>query len=569
MLRSLSIRNFILIDDLRIEFEEGMIVLTGETGAGKSIILDALGLILGGRFDGACLSKNPNLSVMIAAHFDLSPSVDSFLKEQGLVCDDDLLIIRRVIDERGKSKSFVNDQPVTLALLKSLGELTLDIHGQFEKFMSPTHYQHFVDNYGVLHDDVKRVRETFNQWSKVKQDFSLLKSQQDNQDQRIDEITFYIEDLKRLQPRPDEEQYLLNERDILKNATKNTDAFRRVLQCFEKGMIDHVIDLQKTLQKCEGYEQLSDRIDPLLMELSDIECEIRDKFSLSTLEPHHLEALDDRLHELRQASRKFRVPCDDLYKLLEQLEDELVTLASLEDRVIELQKMEESLKKEFITAAKVLTQKRKATAEQLSQAVMVELPPLKLEHAHFCVHVSPQDERGWNAKGVDHIQFAFSANPGMPIQDMEKVASGGELSRLMLALKVVGAGKHSSKNSLGKTNDGEEDVLLSKHGTLVFDEIDSGVSGSTSTAIGARLKRLSKKCQVITITHSPQVAAFADQHLKVKKEVRDNAQTVVQVCVQNDYEHFEEIARMLSGEQLTAEAMQAAQSLVRNSNDSI
>ena len=569
MLRSLSIRNFILIDDLSVEFEEGLVVLTGETGAGKSIILDALGLVLGGRFDGSCASRNPDLPVMITANFDMSYPLEYFLKEQGFLCDDDALIIRRIVDERGKSKAFVNDQPVTLALLKALGEFTLDIHGQFEKFMTPFQYQHFVDTYGFLHEDVKRVREAFFQWTKIKQDYLSIKARQDNQDQRIEEITFDIDDLKRLHPRPDEEQYLLNERDVLKNATKNADAFKRVLQCFEKGIVDHVIDLQKALQKCEGYEQLSERIDPLLMELSDIDFEIRDKFSLSTLEPQHLEALDDRLHALRQVSRKFRTPCDDLYKLLSQLEDELTALSSLEDTILDLQKQEAVLKKEFITAAKVLTQKRKATAEQLSHAVMAELPSLKLEHADFCVHVSPQDERAWSVKGVDHIQFAFSANPGMPIQEMEKVASGGELSRLMLALKVVGASKQPSKNTLEKPHDNDADGVVSKHATLIFDEIDSGVSGSTATAIGARLKRLAKKCQVMTITHSPQVAAFADQHLKVQKDVVDAVHTVVRLSVQSEQQHYEEIARMLSGENLTAEAMKAAQSLVSHSNASV
>ena len=551
MLRSLTIRNFILIDDLRLEWEEGLVVITGETGAGKSILLDALHLVLGGRFDGTSPQKDSTLPVVIAAHFDSSPIIEAFLKDQGLLCEDDLLIVRRIVDERGKSKAFVNDQPVTLSLLKSLGELTLDIHGQFEKFMNPSRYQSFLDHYGVLQDDLKRVSDSFYDWEKTRKELQSLQSLQENQDQRMDDLNFYIEDLKRLNPQVDEENHLLNERDILKNATKNADGFKRVLKCFEKGLIDHVIDLQKDLQKCEGYDHLAARLEPCLMELSDIESEIRDKFSLSTLEPHHLETLDDRLHDLRQASRKFRVPCDDLHKLLLSLEEELSAVSSLEEKMMTLQKQEESLKKEYITAAKVLTQKRKATAEQLSKAVMSELPPLKLEHAHFYVHVSPQEERGWNAKGVDHVSFAFSANPGVPIQDMEKVASGGELSRLMLALKVVG----THKTSVDEIN-----------ATLIFDEIDSGVSGATSTAIGARLKRLSKKSQVIVITHSPQVAAFSDQHLKVQKEVLNDSQTIVRVIAQNDQEHFEEIARMLSGEQLTTEAMKAAQSLVAKSN---
>ncbi len=552
MLLALSIRNLVLIDRCDVTFDRGLTILTGETGAGKSMLLDALGLILGDRFDSSFLRPYQE-SLSITACFDGGcTGLKDVFADNALKSYSELLI-RRTIDVGGRGRAFVNDEPVTLHFLKTVGQYALDIHGQFDRFTDMKHSLSLLDDYakhvcpesssavGYLNLCIE-VKKAYQSWHEALKEMEALQRAQDSASQRCDQLAFDIDELLQLDPKENEEDHLLNERESFKQLMANAEGLKQVMKIFDLGVIPHLIQLQKVFGKCVGYEDLHDRLDRIIVDVSDIERDVQSKVAQLDFDPNSFCVLDERLHVLRHVARKHRTTVNELHTLSQRLRDESASLEHLDERVEELMKTVANLEKSFAKQAELLHQKRCCAAHALSQAVMNELPALKLESAQFKVTVTKQDSTFASEEGLDMVELLFSANPGVGLQPMGKIASGGELSRLMLAIKVV-----LSQSSFVET--------------LVFDEIDSGVGGATATAIGARLKRLSKHHQVIAITHSPQVAAFADHHFKVVKSVVDNQTFVGIEKLEGGRARESELARMLSGENVTEEALKAAASL--------
>ncbi len=552
MLSRLYISNLVLIDKLEVVFEKGLTVFTGETGAGKSMLLDALGLILGERFESHLLRPGQQ-SLSITACFEATNHMSAFLDNQGIdqeIYDDDLLL-KRTVDikgEDGKSKgrAFIHNEPVTLNVLKQCAEKMMDIHGQFDRFMDPSYYIDLVDAFGGHATQCTAVKKTYHVWREAEEALNQLHFKQSHAKERHEQLQFDIEELRQLNPQKNEEDLLLSAREALKNASIAGESFQKAATFLagqgDQGLAFPLIQIQKLLSRCEGENATITRLEQMIVDLHDIESEIHAKATALPFDPTAFEKSEERLHNLRQLARKHKTNANDLADLMQSFQEEYASLEHREEALAACAANLKMCEQEFVMHATHLHQNRVKAANTLSAAIMKELAPLKLEHALFNVAIAPLSIKEAHEKGMDRVDFLFSANPGIEPQSIGKVASGGELSRLMLALKVV----------------------LSQAGhvqTQIFDEIDSGVGGATATAIGLRLKRLSKNQQVIAVTHSPQVAAFADHHFKVIKHVKED-QTFVTLEKLQHKERDHELSRMLAGDTVTPEALQAARSLL-------
>ncbi len=548
MLTALRIQNFVIIDSLELSFNSGMAALTGETGAGKSILLDALGIILGHRSDAGLIRKNFD-QALLSAEFTLpaNHSAMALLIEQGIPVQETILI-RRTLTANGKGKCLVNDQPVTVSFLKTLGENLVEIHGQFDRLMDVSSHRRILDDYVDQPELKDNVKQTYRQWQEAMHNQHHAQERLDHLRRHEDFLRYQLKEIETLAPEHGEEDLLLAQRqglvgiakifesvDIAHSALRQGDTLsvlqtaHRALQRFTTG--EHApID-----QAVTALEKAVSETTEALAQLEEIIDQVDDQ-------PQQLQRIDDRLHTLRVIAKKHNVTTTDLPQFYEQLKQDLDDLDQAEVRAVELARVTERTKQAYGIQAAQLTQIRAHKAQELSNAVMAELPDLKLPNARFMIQVSPLDEPNWSEHGVDKINFLVAMNKGQDWQPLEKAASGGELARLMLALKAILA--------TGSTIQ-----------TIVFDEIDIGVGGAVAAAIGQRLAKLAAYIQVLTITHSPQVAATADEHFQVSKE--DQGSQVLTNVVQLPLtRRHEEIARMLSGEVITDEARAAARSLL-------
>ncbi|MBX3486870.1 MAG: DNA repair protein RecN [Candidatus Paracaedibacteraceae bacterium] len=548
MLTALRIQNFVIIDSLELSFSSGMAALTGETGAGKSILLDALGIILGHRSDAGLIRKNFD-QALLSAEFTLPANhpAMALLIEQSIPVQDTILI-RRTLTANGKGKCLVNDQPVTVSFLKTLGENLVEIHGQFDRLMDVSSHRRILDDYVDQPDLKDSVKQTYRQWQEAVRNQDHAQERLDHLRRHEDFLRYQLKEIETLAPEHGEEDLLLAQRqglvgiakvfesvDIAHSALRQGDTLsalqtaHRALQRFTTG--EHApID-----QAVTALEKAVSETTEALAQLEEIIDQVDDQ-------PQQLQRIDDRLHALRVIAKKHNVTTTDLPQFYEQLKQDLDDLDQAEAHAVELARVTERTKQAYGVQAAQLTQIRSHKGQELSNAVMAELPDLKLPNARFMIQVSPLDETNWSEHGVDKINFLVAMNKGQDWQALEKAASGGELARLMLALKAILA--------TGSTIQ-----------TIVFDEIDIGVGGAVAAAIGQRLAKLAEYIQVLTITHSPQVAATADEHFQVSKE--DQGSQVLTNVVQLPLtRRHEEIARMLSGEVITDEARAAARSLL-------
>jgi len=544
MLKQLAIRNLVLIEKLTLEFDKGLTVLTGETGAGKSMLLDAIMLIAGERSDASLVRAGADQLSITATFDNINNDVRSFLKEHGIEDADDL-ILRRVVDKTGKSKAFVNDETVTLSLLKQITKELIEIHGQFDRLLESSQYRSVLDYFADHSTLTTNVRNAYHAMKSAQEALNQLRLKVEDVDDLRETLCRSVQEISQLKPKKNEEQILLAERDQLKNGVVNAKALQESVQILNTGLLSQLTQLQKTMAKLEGEEELNLQLNRNLIDLNDLEQELRARHYKSDANPERLDAIDERLMTLRTLARKHKTTPDELYEIEETLTQELSQLEDIEYQLKILEKDYESAKAFYKETCEILHQSRVTAGKSLTQRVMQEFPALKLENAQFKVDVIPLSLEQATIHGLDRVDYLFSANPGTAMHPLAKVASGGELSRLMLALKV-------SLQQKGSTT------------SIIFDEIDSGVGGATASAIGARLKKLSHHGQVMVITHAPQVASFANYHLKVKKEVRHEAGNEVTHTLVDflpDELRISEIARMLSGENITAEAMTAARSL--------
>lgn len=551
MLLNLSIRDVVLIDRLDLEISPGLSVLTGETGAGKSILLDALGLALGGRADAQLLrpgAKQASVSAEFAV--DADHGVRALLEEQGLPTDGNV-ILRRQLGADGRSRAFVNDEPVGVALLRRIGESLVEIEGQFEqqRLLDSANHRTMLDAFGTLGDEAARVRDGFRHWraaatARAEAVAALARARRDEE-----YLRHAVAELKDIDPKPGEEAELAETRRLLSNREKLLEAAHAAFDELtgERGADGRIMAAQRRLDRIadkagELTAPVTAALDRAAAELADAADRLRRLVNDPELAPHRLAQIEERLFALRDLARKHGVPVDALAEHGAKLAAQLAALDDQSGRLARLAQEETAARHAYVTAADALSTARAKAARRLDTAINSELPPLKLDKARFATRLEPLPDGDWGEHGRERVVFEITTNPGMPPGPLSKIASGGELSRFLLALKVVLA---------------EADPVP----TLVFDEVDSGVGGATAAAVGERLARLGRKLQVLVVTHSPQVAARTEQHWRVEKATAGKS-AVTRLVVLDSEGRREEIARMLSGASITDEARAAADRLM-------
>lgn len=548
MLHRLIIRNIVLIDRLELEFSSGLSVLTGETGAGKSILLDAFSLALGARGDGSLVRHGEDQG-QVSAVFELPHAHPAWL----IACEagidpEDQMILRRVQMADGRTRAYINDQPVSIQILKGIGAALVEIHGQHadRALMDASVHRFILDEFGQLGKDTKEIRDISALLRRLKQEYVQQKENIEKLLKEADYLRHAEEELRSLAPQPGEEEELSKERQLMMNSEKLTQNLNEAFDSI--GGSSSVIPLfSAILRKLERQKDLAPKIldpvihslDETLNALDDTQSVIRQALSATEFDPHELERIEERLFALRAAARKYNTQTDALSLLCEQYARELQIIEAGEHNLSEQQNKVAEADTHYIEAARILSAKREETARKLETAVNLELPPLKLDKARFMVQLDV-NENSRDPTGFEQVEFWVQTNPGTRPGPLMKVASGGELSRFMLALKVVLADKGSAP-------------------TLIFDEVDSGAGGAVADAIGSRLAQLSGNVQVIAITHAPQVAARADHHFLISKHDSANKEhTETHVRALDAHERTDEIARMLAGAHITDEARAAA-----------
>lgn len=557
MLTSLSIRNVVLIDKLDLVFDTGLCVFTGETGAGKSILLDSLALILGARSDtGLIRHGQSQLSVTAGFAPEIRSTVFDILANQGIESNEGTILIRRVISSDGKSKSFVNDQPVSLSFLKTLGEQLVEIHGQFaaHSLLNPATHLSVLDSYGHLSSLTAACRQSFNDYKEIQKKVWETEQRLLSQQNEKEFLTASIQDLEQLNPQSDEEEILSEKRTRLMNSEKIlscTDMAYQLLTDDQKGIGHQLTLIGRQLEKAEQYSngafgEILNTVYQAQETLSDASCQLE-----SMIEKwgniSELPTIDERLFALRNMARKHQTDIASLPTLLKKFISDLEQLEKGEETIDSLKRIEKEAQESYFKKAHSLSVERQKAALKLDIKVAQELPDLKLEKAIFKTQIIQNAESEGNETGIDSVSFLISTNKGTPPAPLNKVASGGELSRFMLALKVNLAQAEATP-------------------TLIFDEIDSGIGGATADAVGFRLKRLAKECQVLVVTHSPQVASHGIHHWTVSKSEHENG-IVTQVQKLSQPERLQEIARMLSGSQITQTAEIMAKELLEKSQN--
>ncbi|MEC9367586.1 MAG: DNA repair protein RecN [Pseudomonadota bacterium] len=554
MLAALSIRDIVLIDRLDLEFGRGMSVLTGETGAGKSILLDAFALALGARGD-ASLVRSGAEQGQVTAVFALNPGhpVLALLAENELPGDGDL-ILRRIQSADGRTRAFVNDAPVSAQLLRRVGELLVEIHGQHDDraMTDPSTHRDLLDAFAGLTAEARSAASLHEALKDADTALAEHKAQIARVREGRDYLEHAVEELRTLAPQPGEEAELSSRRQVMMHSEKIASDLEEALAALS-GDDGRQSRLAAALRKLERQPAevsaltgpIAAALERVVVETNDARDALEQALERISYEPKELEAAEERLFALRALARKHQVPVDGLAALVAKFEGELAALDAGEETLEQLGKAAKAAHDSYRKAAEKLSAQRRKAATRLDEEVMAELPPLKLEKAKFITGIESVSAEQGGPQGLDRVTFTVQTNPGTAAGPMMKVASGGELARFMLALKVVLAARGSAP-------------------TLIFDEIDTGVGGATASAIGERLARLSGDLQVLAVTHAPQVAAQATGHLRITKEsvARGVEAVATRVAVLDSTARREEIARMLAGQVITEEARAAADRLI-------
>ncbi|MGE0503004.1 MAG: DNA repair protein RecN [Rhizobiaceae bacterium] len=557
MLSQLSIRDIVLIERLDIEFSRGLSVLTGETGAGKSILLDALSLALGGRGD-ASLVRNGASQGQITAVFDVPAAhpVRALLAENA-VDDDGDVILRRVQGADGRTRVFINDQPASVALMRDVGRALVELHGQHDEraLVDPAAHRALLDAFGGLAGDVAAVASAWRDWRAAEMELARHRVRVETASREADFLRAAVAELAGLDPIPGEETALADERAAMMRAEKAATDIREAQEVLSGSgsASPQLAALLRRLQRKAGeaggsLDDLVKALDEALVALDSAQSAADAAMRACEFDPQKLERSEERLFALRAAGRKFGVAVDDLAEKRDAMAADLADLDAGEERLIRLEKQAAGGRQIYDRRAAELSNKRRAAADSLAGAVMAELPALKLDRAAFIVEISSEPVSRME-EGIDTVEFWVRTNPGTRPGPMMKVASGGELSRFLLALKVALADRGSAP-------------------TLVFDEIDTGVGGAVADAIGQRLSRLAERVQVLSVTHAPQVAARAATHLLISKGGGPD-QVRTAVTAMDRKARQEEIARMLAGATITDEARAAAERLLRENTTAV
>ncbi len=587
MLTGLTIHNVVLIDRLALDFAEGFCALTGETGAGKSILLDALGLALGARAESRLVRKgtdqaqviatfdvadtHPSLLILHNAEIEVEGCIPPSLREapcseaergdeaiqkakgtenSGLprrlsaARNDEIveLVVRRTLSADGRSRAFINDQPVSAGLLRQVGESLVEIHGQFETqgLLDPKTHRGLLDEYAGV--DAVQMARSWEEWKAAAAHLTAEREAMDKARRDEDYLRQAVEDLDALSPEAGEEEKLAALRERLMKR-------EQILESLNAGY-EGVNEAESVVgQAARALERTGDDGAEIMAALDRAHAELQEALaaiqSLSAdLEEceESLESIDDRLFALRGQARKHDCAVDDLPRIRDELAGQLNNIERQDDILADLMKEVEALKSNYVRLCEGVSRDRREAGERLDVLVAAELPPLKLEKAQFFTRVESLEEAEWGPGGMDRVRFLVATNPGAEPGPLGKIASGGEMARFMLALKVVMAETGAA-------------------GTMIFDEVDAGIGGATADAVGERLARLSGARQILVVTHAPQVAARADHHYIVMKDGAEEVNTTV-IHLEETDKRREEIARMLSGAQVTDESRAAADKLL-------
>lgn len=550
MLTSLTIRDVVLIEALTIDFEGGLCALTGETGAGKSILLDSLGLALGARADaGLVRGGAPQAAVTAAFEVAADHPARVLVRESGLD-DGEVLLLRRVLKADGGSRAFVNDQPAGVALLRDIGERLVEIHGQNDDrgLLNPRGHRDLLDAFGRYPTLTQAVADAHAAWSATRAALAHAQATLVEAERDREWLTHTVDELSRLNPEPGEEQALADERAAMLKGQRLAGDLDLVLEALggSEGGLAVLRQAARRLERLAGEDDslrgALEALDRAIDAASLSEDDLARARQAMAYDPQRIELVESRLFELRGAARKHKVTVEALPAFTAELAERLAALENGEEAVVRLTREAAQARSRFKAAADALHAARVEAAGRLDAAVAAELKPLKLDAARFRTVVDPLAEDAWGAAGQDRVEFTIATNPGAPFGPLTKIASGGEMSRFILALKVALAADGSA-------------------GTLIFDEIDRGVGGAVASAIGDRLRRLGSQTQVLVVTHSPQVAASGHHQWRIAKATRDGA-TRTAITRLDGGERREEIARMLSGDIVTDEARAQAERLL-------
>jgi DNA repair protein RecN (Recombination protein N) len=555
MLTALSIRDIVLIEKLDLQLGRGLTILTGETGAGKSILLDALGLALGARGDSNLVRSGQDKG-SVTASYDLQPGHPAydFLRENDIDIEGDV-VVRRVQTKDGSSRASINDQPVSLGVLRQFAALLVELHGQHadRALVNVNSHRNLLDSYGSLEKYVGLVSKAWGAWNAAQAALKEHEEALSRAEVERDYLEHAVKELNGLSPQPDEETGLAEKRQFMMQSEQFVSALEEaetVLSgetAFESRLNAALRRLERRKGGAGGrLDEACIALDKVLLAFGEAGSALDQTRRLFAFDPRDLEKSEERLFALRAAARKYRCKVDDLANLQTKMADDLQRLADGGNILLKLQKEEQDARLAFEQAADDLSARRRKVAKQLDKGVLAELPALKLERAQFETSIEA-DAAKPTSSGIDRIEFKVATNPGAELQPLMKIASGGELARFMLALKVVLAAKGSAP-------------------VLIFDEIDTGVGGAVADAIGKRLRSLAKDLQILAVTHSPQVAAQANQHLLIaKSESGKDKRMATTVAPLSDATRREELARMLSGDTVTDAARAQAHELMARS----
>ena len=551
MIRHLSIKNLLLIDEIEMNLGLGLCVLTGETGAGKSMILESLELLSGRRVKSNIRPQNGKKTI-ISALIDISEynGIKNTLNDLDINCDEEI-IIRRVIENDGKSKALINDQLVSLSTLKGIAPNIIEIHSQFSEQGLLDNNTHIttLDDFGDYKKELRELSISWVQYKKIEKQYNEEKQKFEDNKKRRDDFNFDFKELNTFNPVEGEFKKLDQTKRILQNSRKINDSINEVLNNFlredppgievliAKNIV--ILDQIKDLLEQETIEQI-EKLKSIAIEISEISKTFESFFN-KELDYNSFDKIDDRVAEYKKLSQKHSTEPDLLFSKLEELQVKLDSTNNMKSQLDDLYKNLEKCKEDYVTKSNRITNLREETASVLDKKINIEFPDLKLESATFQTIIS---DCQFNELGKDKIIFNIRTNPKSKMGEIKEISSGGELCRIALAIKVTADKKNSS--------------------TMVFDEVDSGIGGAVSTAVGERLSKLGQNRQVLVVTHSPQVASQSRNHFLVKKRVMNDI-TKIELLEIKGENKVNEIARMLSGKQITKEAILAAKKLMEKS----
>ena len=555
MLQLLSISNIALIDDLRVEFDGALNLLTGETGSGKSIIVDALGVLIGGRFTSELLKSGAERG-SIEGLFSLTPSpqLETLLENSGLQNGDEL-IVRRELSATGRNKIFINNQLATQTLLRDLRPFLVDIHGQGEQqtLFDPDTHLELLDSFAG-HDALRaEVAEAYERVSNLQRELAALRKDAAEKFQLADTLQFQIAELERAQLSLGEDERLEEERRRLANVEKLTTlcqaSYSRIYEDDDAALARLRLTLKEVEELSEydsGFREYLEGLESARAVLEDLSFALRDFSDKLEFSPARLATIEDRLAELSRLKRKYGGSIETALEHLAQAQDRLRQIETSDEREQQLTAALQTAQQRYVQSARKLHKQRLKAAKLLEKSVEEGIAEVAMENARFQVQVTGDetDSGQIGPTGIDQVEFYFSANVGEEVKPLARVASGGEASRLMLVLKTVSNASEFPR-------------------TIVFDEIDTGIGGRVSEAVGIKLKKLSQTNQVLCVTHQPQIARFADNHLVVQKEAQAG-KTLVSVNKLDRAGRVEEIARMLTGAEITDSARRHARELLKH-----